>query len=39
MLIKEKMNQILKDMLDYEAGIDAEAKPPLLTFDPGETGI
>lgn len=39
MLIKEKMNQIVKDMLDYEAGIDPEAKPPLLTFDPGETGI
>ncbi len=35
-LMKEKLNQITKELLAYEAGIDPEAVPPLLTFDPGE---
>lgn len=38
-LVKEKLNQIVKDLLAYEAGLDPEAKPPLLTFDPSELGI
>jgi len=38
-LIKKKLNQIVKDMLDYEAGIDPQKQPPLLTFDPGEKKI
>lgn len=38
-LMKEKLNQITKEILDYEAGLDAEAAPPLLTFDPSEGGI
>jgi len=35
-LVKEKLNKIVKELLDYEAGLDTEAKPPLLTFDPSE---
>jgi len=38
-LIKEKINAIIYEMLDYESGIDPEAVPPLLTFSPKETGI
>jgi formate dehydrogenase (coenzyme F420) beta subunit len=38
-LVKEKLNQIVKDLLAYEGGLDPEAKPPLLTFDPSELGI
>lgn len=38
-LVKEKLNQIVKDLLAYEAGLDPEAKPPLLTFDPSELGV
>lgn len=38
-LMKEKLNRILKELLHYEAGLDPEAVPPLLTFDPGETGL
>jgi formate dehydrogenase (coenzyme F420) beta subunit len=35
-LVKEKLNQVVGDVLGYEAGLDPEAKPPFLTFDPGE---
>lgn len=35
-LVKEKLNKIVKELLDYEAGLDLEAKPPLMTFDPNE---
>ncbi|MFP5213863.1 MAG: 4Fe-4S dicluster domain-containing protein [Acidobacteriota bacterium] len=38
-LMKEKLNKIMKELMDYEAGIDPEAVPPLLTFNPSETGI
>lgn len=38
-LVKEKLNQIVIELLAYEAGLDPEAKPPLLTFDPSELGI
>jgi formate dehydrogenase (coenzyme F420) beta subunit len=38
-LIKEKLNQIVKAMLDYEAGLDPKATPPLMTFDPSELGV
>jgi formate dehydrogenase subunit beta len=38
-LMKEKLGQITRDLLGYEAGLDPEALPPLLTFDPSETGI
>jgi ferredoxin len=38
-LIKEKLNQIVRELLGYEAGIDPEASPPLLTFSPEEKGI
>ena len=38
-LIKKKLNQIVKALLGYEAGIDPQKQPPLLTFDPSEKGI
>lgn len=38
-LVKEKLNKIVKELLDYEAGLDSEAKPPLLTFDPSKLGV
>jgi len=38
-LIKERLNQIVKDMLGYSAGIDPAAVPPLLTFNPAEVGV
>ncbi len=39
MLIKEKLNQIIWELMGYQAGIDPAAVPPLLTFDPNESGI
>lgn len=38
-LMKEKLGRIVGDLMGYEAGIDPEATPPLLTFNPAETGI
>lgn len=38
-LIKEELNKIVKELLAFEPGIDPSAVPPLLTFNPGETGI
>ncbi|MDR3566649.1 MAG: 4Fe-4S dicluster domain-containing protein [Syntrophobacteraceae bacterium] len=38
-LIKEKLNKIMEEMLGYAAGLDPDAVPPLLTFNPGETEI
>jgi ferredoxin len=38
-LMKEKLNKIMDEMLGYVAGVDPAAIPPLLTFDPSETGI
>ncbi len=35
-LMKEKLNQITREILGYEAGIDSQLVPPLLTFNPGE---
>ncbi|MHB8792064.1 MAG: 4Fe-4S dicluster domain-containing protein [Thermoleophilia bacterium] len=33
MLLMEEQNRAVEEMFDYRAGIDPEAKPPLLTFD------
>jgi ferredoxin len=33
MLLMEEQNRAVAEMFDYRAGIDPEAKPPLLTFD------
>ena len=38
-LMKEKLGRIVGDLMGYEAGIDPEATPPLLTFSPAETGV
>jgi formate dehydrogenase (coenzyme F420) beta subunit len=38
-LMKEKLNKIMEEMLGYEAGLDPTAIPPLLTFNPDDTGI
>ena len=38
-LMKEKLNKIMEEMLGYVAGLDPAATPPLLTFNPSETGI
>lgn len=38
-LIKEKLNQITREILDYEAGLDPNASPPLLTYNASESGI
>lgn len=38
-LLKEKLNHVVKELLQYEAGLDPLARPPLLTFNPAETGL
>lgn len=38
-LIKEELNKITAELLDYEAGLDVNAVPPLVTFNPSETGL
>ncbi len=38
-LMKEKLNRIALELLEYEAGIDPKAVPPLLTFNEAEAGI
>ncbi len=38
-LIKEKLNKIMEELLGYSAGLDPEAVPPLLTFNPGDAAI
>lgn len=38
-LMKEKLGQIVRELLGYEAGLDPEAAPPLLTFSPEEKGL
>lgn len=38
-LIKEALNKITLELLDFEAGLDPQRVPPLLTFDASETGI
>ncbi len=38
-LMKEKLCQIVRELVDYEAGVDPSAIPPLLTFNPHETGL
>ncbi len=38
-LIKEKLNKIIGENLGYTAGLDPEAVPPMLTFDPSDTGV
>lgn len=37
--LMKKMNQIIGDIFDYEAGMDIEAKPPLLTYKTLEKNI
>ncbi|MEJ5301253.1 MAG: 4Fe-4S dicluster domain-containing protein [Thermodesulforhabdaceae bacterium] len=39
MFIKEKLNEINLRLFSYEAGLDPQAVPPLLTFNPHEAGI
>lgn len=38
-LMKEKLNKTTQELLSYEAGLDPQAVPPLLTFSPGETDL
>lgn len=38
-LMKEGLNKIVRELFGYEAGVDLEAVPPLLTFTPDEAGI
>ncbi len=38
-LIKEELNKITKELFDFEAGLDPQKVPPLLTFDASEAGI
>ena len=38
-LIKEELNKIVKELLGFEAGLDPDKVPPLLTFDASEAGI
>lgn len=37
--LKRKLNQIVKDLFDYEAGTDLESVPPFLTFQLREKKI
>lgn len=37
--IKEKLNETTFRLFSYEAGLDPDGVPPLLTFNPHETGI
>ena len=39
MLLRHQMNRGIKDVFDYEAGIDSQTKPPLLTFKVEEDNI
>lgn len=39
MFIKEKNNQIMEELLNYQAGIDPDLQPPFLTYNPAESGI
>jgi ferredoxin len=36
---KRKLNKEIKELFDYEAGVDLEAKPPLYTFQVEEANI
>ena len=37
--IRQKLNREIKELFDYEAGVDPEAVPPLLTFKVEEANI
>ncbi len=37
--LRQKLNREIKDLFDYEAGVDPEAVPPLLTFKVEEANI
>ena len=39
LLIKRKLNKSVKELFDYEAGTNLEARPPLLTFKMEEEKI
>lgn len=39
LLLKKKMNKEIKDIFQYEAGVDPEATPPLLSFKAEEENI
>ncbi len=39
LLFKTQMGKVMKDLFDYEAGIDQTAVPPLLTFQAEESNI
>jgi ferredoxin len=38
-LMKEKLNQITRELFNYRAGVDPEAVPPLLTYSPDDKGM
>ncbi len=38
-LIKEELNKITAELLDFKAGLDVNDVPPLVTFNPSETGL
>ncbi len=37
--MKKKLNKEVKDLFDYQAGLDPDAKPPLLSFKVDEETI
>lgn len=37
--LRKKLNREIKELFDYSAGMDLEAQPPLLTFQPEEANI
>ncbi|TVM17872.1 4Fe-4S ferredoxin [Oceanidesulfovibrio indonesiensis] len=39
LLFKTRMGKVVKDLFDYEAGVDQTAVPPLLTFQAEESNI
>jgi L-lactate utilization protein LutB len=39
LMLKKKLNKEIKAVFDYEAGVDSEATPPLLTFKGEEQKI
>ncbi|KAB1442409.1 4Fe-4S dicluster domain-containing protein [Pseudodesulfovibrio senegalensis] len=39
LLLKRKLGNVIHDLFDYDAGLDAEARPPLLAFKLEEDSI
>ncbi len=38
-LLKKKINSVMKDLFNYEPGVNAEEKPPMYTFNVEEKKI